>query len=169
MTILFEDESGADLQEDLQQLAALVAQEALEEVNCPYEAQISLMITDDEAIHDMNLRFRGIDAPTDVLSFPMLSFPSEGDFSFLETAGADCFDPESGELLLGDIVISSDRVLAQAEEYGHSTRREFAFLVAHSVLHLCGYDHITGEQARIMEQLQEDILQNLGIGREPKY
>ena len=62
---------------------------------------------------------------------------------FLEEGGEDCFDPDSGELLLGDIVISADKVAAQAEEYGHSRRREYAFLIAHSMLHLMGYDHMT--------------------------
>ena len=166
MTLLLEDECGTDLNLDPEELAARVAEETLNETFCPYEAQISLTITDDETIHDMNLRFRGVDAPTDVLSFPMLEFEHPGDFSFLEEEEQDAFDPDSGELILGDIVISSDRVLAQAEEYGHSVRREFAFLVAHSVLHLLGYDHITDLQARVMEQKQEDILQSLGITRE---
>lgn len=75
------------------------------------------------------------------------------------------FDPESGELVLGDIVISKERVIAQAEEYGHSIRREYAFLIAHSMLHLMGYDHMEEEERAVMEQKQRDILEQLGITR----
>ena len=80
----------------------------------------------------------------------------------MEEEKADSFDPESGELMLGDIVLSRDKILEQAEAYGHSTKREFAFLVAHSMLHLCGYDHMTEEEAKEMERRQE-ILQSLSI------
>ena len=79
---------------------------------------------------------------------------------------ADYFDPESGELLLGDIILSTDRIIGQAQEYGHSQRREFAFLVAHSMLHLCGYDHIEPEEAIIMEEKQKTALEHIGITRE---
>lgn len=78
----------------------------------------------------------------------------------------DSFDPDSGELMLGDIVISVDHVNAQAAEYGHSQLREFAFLVAHSIYHLIGYDHMTKPEAKIMEQKQKDILNLLHINRD---
>ena len=135
-------------------------------MDCPYEAQVSILITDDDEIHRINLEQRQIDRPTDVLSFPMVNYETPGDFSFLEEDSEDCFDPDSGELLLGDIVISADKVAAQAEEYGHSRRREYAFLIAHSMLHLMGYDHMTPEDAAEMERLQEEILQQLGISRQ---
>ena len=96
----------------------------------------------------------------------MVNSETPGDFSFLEEDSEDCFDPDPGELLLGDIVISADKVAAQAEEYGHSRRREYAFLIAHSMLHLMGYDHMTPEDAAEMERLQEEILQQLGISRQ---
>jgi probable rRNA maturation factor len=96
----------------------------------------------------------------------MLSFEAEADFSQAEQEQADCFDPESGELLLGDIIISVDKVREQAANFGHSEKREFAFLVAHSMLHLCGYDHMTEEEAGIMESRQEKVLENLGITRD---
>jgi probable rRNA maturation factor len=73
------------------------------------------------------------------------------DFSFVDEDPADCLDPETGNLVLGDIVINTKRVRSQAAEYGHSEKREFAFLVAHSTLHLCGYDHMTEEEAGVME------------------
>ena len=113
----------------------------------------------------MNLEYRGIDRPTDVLSFPQAEYASPSDFTWIEEHEADCFDPDSGELVLGDIVISLDHVKSQAERYGHGCRREFAFLVAHSMLHLLGYDHMEEEEARIMEEKQEAVLERLGIRR----
>lgn len=167
MTINFEDESGIDLHIPLETIAEKVINAALDEVGCPYEAEISLTVTDNEHIHEMNKQFRGVDRPTDVLSFPMQNFPSPADFSFLEDESeeSDFFDPETGELQLGDIVISADKVIEQAEEYGHSVTREFAFLVTHSVLHLTGFDHMTEEEAAQMEARQRKILDGLGITR----
>ena len=151
MTIDFENESSLDLGLDLYGVAQDVVSCALDYMDCPYEAQVSILITDDDEIHRINLEQRQIDRPTDVLSFPMVNYETPGD---------------SGELLLGDIVISADKVAAQAEEYGHSRRREYAFLIAHSMLHLMGYDHMTPEDAAEMERLQEEILQQLGISRQ---
>ena len=166
MTIDFENESSLDLGLELNGVAQDVVSCALDYMDCPYEAQVSILITDDDEIHRINLEQRQIDRPTDVLSFPMVNYETPGDFSFLEEDSEDCFDPDSGELLLGDIVISADKVAAQAEEYGHSRRREYAFLIAHSMLHLMGYDHMTPEDAAEMERLQEEILQQLGISRQ---
>ena len=84
----------------------------------------------------------------------------------MEDAQADCFDPDSGELLLGDIILSVDRIQEQSKEYEHSLLREFAFLTAHSMFHLCGYDHMVPEEATVMENKQEEILRKLGITRE---
>ncbi|MDY3251030.1 MAG: rRNA maturation RNase YbeY [Candidatus Choladocola sp.] len=165
MTVEFENESKSDLGLNLYDLAEEVISCALDYMDCPYEAQVSVLITDNEEIHRMNLEHRQIDRPTDVLSFPMLEYETPGDFSFLEEDGEDCFDPDTGELLLGDIVISADKVMEQAEEYGHSVKREYAFLITHSMLHLMGYDHMTEEDAKEMEYLQEEILKELGIGR----
>ena len=78
---------------------------------------------------------------------------------------ADCFHPETGELILGDIIISLEKVVSQAQEYGHSTQRELGFLVAHSMLHLCGYDHMEEEEAKHMEAKQNEYLNDLGITR----
>jgi len=125
-----------------------------------------VLLTDNEGIHEFNREHRGIDRETDVLSFPNVDFETEGDFDIDEEREADYFDPDSGELILGDIIISVDKVMEQAENYGHSTKREFAFLVAHSMLHLCGYDHMEEEEAKVMEAKQEEILTALGITRE---
>ena len=140
MTLYFEEEGGIKLPLECETLAKKVVEEALDYVNCPYEAQVNLLLTENEQIHEMNREFRGIEKE-------------------------DCFDPESGELTLGDIVISKEKVLSQAEEYGHSPKREYAFLIAHSVLHLTGYDHMEEEERQVMEQKQREIMERLDILR----
>ncbi len=138
---------------------------ALDAEECPYEAEIDILLTDNDAIHEINREERGIDAPTDVLSFPMLEFETPGDFSFCEEDDT-LFHPDTGELLLGDMVISLDKVKAQAKEYGHSEKRELAFLVAHSMFHLMGYDHMEDAERLVMEEKQEAVLTALGITRD---
>ena len=147
-------------------LAQQVCEAALEEENCPYDAGVFLLVTDADEVHRMNLEYRGIDRTTDVLSFPAVPFDAPSDFSAVQESEMDYLDPDTGILQLGDIVINASRVWEQAADYGHSPRREFAFLVAHSMLHLCGYDHMTGEEAAAMEKKQEHLLQRLGIPRE---
>ena len=127
--------------------------------------EINVLVTDDAGIRAINRAMRNIDRETDVLSFPMTDYVTEGDFAFLEEEGADCFHPETGELLLGDIVISGDKVLQQAESYGHSPLREYAFLIVHSLLHLVGYDHMEEQEAKRMEKKQADVLESMGITR----
>ena len=95
----------------------------------------------------------------------MVDYETPAEFDFLEECD-DCFNPETGELMLGDIVISIDKVIEQAEKYNHSERRELAFLTAHSMLHLFGYDHMTPDEAKVMEAEQEQILNNISITRE---
>ena len=167
MTLIFENESNTELDLPLEELAELVIYASLDELGCPYEAEISLLITDDEQIQELNRNFRQIDRATDVLSFPMNDYEIPGNFDFLEdgAASADCFDPETGELLMGDIVINAGRVISQAEEFGHSQKREYAFLITHSMIHLCGYDHMEPEEAAMMEDKQRSILEKLGILR----
>ena len=133
--------------------------------NFPYEAEVNLTLTDNEEIHRINLEYRQIDRPTDVLSFPMLSYEKAGDFSFLEEESEDDFNPDTGEVMLGDIIISVDKVLEQAQSYGHSPKREFAFLIVHSMLHLFGYDHESEDERLQMEDRQRMILDTLGITR----
>lgn len=165
MSLYMEEEGNTALPFDTKETADLVIEAALEFEGCPYEAEINLLLTTDEDIREMNQMFRKIDKPTDVLSFPMLEYETPGDFSGLEENAGDAFNPESGELMLGDIVISKDKVLSQAESYGHTPRREFAFLIAHSMLHLFGYDHMKDEERLIMEKKQTDILENVQILR----
>ena len=164
MSLFYEEEGENTLPLACEELAKEVVDAALEYIGCPYEAQVNLLLTTDEQIKEMNRDFRGIDRPTDVLSFPMVEYEIPGEFDFLEDQ-EDCFDPESGELVLGDIVISKDKVMEQAKAYGHSAKREFAFLIAHSVLHLTGYDHIDEEERLVMEEKQRAILERLNILR----
>lgn len=166
MTVCLENETGAEFPFSPLELTQQVADAVLEAEGCPYEAQVELLITDSEGIRSFNRQYRGVDAQTDVLSFPGLSFEREAGFEVAEESVADCFDPDSGQLLLGQIILSADRVVQQAAAYGHSVRREFAFLVAHSMLHLCGYDHETAGKAAVMEEKQERILASLGITRD---
>lgn len=165
MSLFIEDESPVTLPFDVEGTAELVIEAALEYEGCPYETEINLVLTTNEDIREMNKMFRNIDKATDVLSFPMLSFETAGDFSKIEDEQEIAFNPESGELMLGDIVISKDMVLTQAEAYNHSPRREYAFLIAHSMLHLFGYDHLADEERLVMEQKQRDILENVQILR----
>ena len=165
MSIFIEEEGGTPLPFNAEEIAGNVIEAALEYENCPYEAEISVLLTTDEEIRKLNRSARGLDRPTDVLSFPMLEYDRPGDFSWLESEPQDAFNPETGELMLGDIVISKDRVLAQAEEYGHSPVREYAFLIAHSMLHLMGYDHMEEEERRLMEERQRGIMEKVNILR----
>ena len=164
MTLLFEEEGDLKLDLPCEELAKKVIEAALDYVECPYEVEVNLLLTMNEEIHEMNMQFRQIDRPTDVLSFPMVDYEEPGNFDFLEEV-TDAFHPESGELMLGDIVISKEKVLSQAEEYGHSIEREYAFLIAHSMLHLFGYDHMEDDERIIMESKQKEILEQLQILR----
>ena len=164
MTLYIEEEGDGTLPFDVRETAELIVETVLEYEDCPYEAEVNLLLTDDEEIRAMNREHRQIDRATDVLSFPMLEYETPGDLSGIDETG-DAFDPETGELMLGDIVISKDRVVCQAEEYGHSVRREYAFLIAHSMLHLLGYDHMEEEERRLMEDRQKGIMEKAGIPR----
>ena len=157
MTIQIDYETERQLDIDYTALANKVAQQILDSENCPYEASVNLVITDNEEIKRVNAEFRSINAPTDVLSFPMIPFETPADYSVVEDQD-EYFDLDTDELLLGDVMISVDRVFSQAEEYGHSTEREFSFLFAHSMLHLLGYDHMEPEEAAVMEAKQAQAL-----------
>ena len=136
-------------------LAALKAQ------NVTLPCEISVLLTDDEGIHQVNLDMRGVDRPTDVLSFPMFELepgvPPEGE---------DFLDPATDTCPLGDMCISLERAAAQAQEFGHSLERELCYLTVHSVLHLLGYDHLDeGPMKAQMREREESILSSLGITR----
>ncbi len=122
--------------------------------------EVDVLLTDDGNIHQINRDMREVDRPTDVLSFP------EFDLHPGELPGEEDADPGTGLIPLGDMVISMEHVAAQAREYGHSSRRELAYLVTHSILHLLGYDHLDeGPMKAQMRAREEAILAELGITR----
>lgn len=140
--------------EDITELIERCTKAALTEEQIDEDAQVSVTLVDDEAIREINAEHRNIDRATDVLSFPL------GDDESFDT------DPETGAILLGDIVISLERAKAQAEEFGHSFYREVAFLITHSLFHLLGYDHVDSEEdEKLMFGKQEKVLEALGITR----
>lgn len=170
MTVFIENENNASFDFDYEEVIKNVIEESVSYVNCPFEVNVEVTITGNEEIRAINKEQRDKDSATDVLSFPMIEYEMAGDFEFLanesEDFAYDYFEPDTGELMLGDIVISSDRVYSQAQEYGHSVKRELAFLVAHSMLHLFGYDHMEEDERITMESMQKEILERLGITRD---
>lgn len=122
-------------------------------------AEISITFTDNENIQSLNRQHRSIDRATDVLSFPILEFDEDGNII------NEDFDFDEDDVVLGDIVISLEKAQEQAESYGHSLKREVAFLTAHSMLHLLGYDHMEEDEEKVMFKKQKEILSHLGIER----
>lgn len=160
MTYNFDTEVDLQFGFDYLKLYEDVVNTVLDVEDCPYETEVSLCMVDDRSIREINNEQRKLDKATDVLSFPFNNFDVPGDFSKIEE-DMTAFNPDTGELLLGDIIISVDHVLAQATEYGHSVEREFAFLIAHSMLHLCGYDHMEEDERIIMENKQRIAMEML--------
>ena len=117
------------------------------------DAEVSVTLTDDAHIHELNRAYRGVDRPTDVLSFALA-----------ESEEPEVIGAETGEVL-GDLVISLERVAVQAKEYGHTQLRELSFLTVHGMLHLLGYDHIEEEERLEMEEEQRHVMDALGIAR----
>jgi probable rRNA maturation factor len=150
------DERFADLADAALIERAVAATLAGEGIAGPVE--VSVLVTDDAALHELNRDYRGVDAPTDVLSFAA------------EEGGPDApafVLPPDAPRYLGDIAISYERVSAQAAEYGHSRERELAYLTAHGVLHLLGYDHERGaDDAATMRAREEATMERLGLRRE---
>ncbi len=158
---------------DYEKTARLVISKVLLEEHFPYEVEISISFVDEEAIKVINKEYRNIDRPTDVLSFPMIDYDenfslikdrTDEMYSFIDDI--DYHNPDTGEVALGDIVLCVPKIYDQAKEYNHSVLREYAFLIAHSMLHLLGYDHIEDEERQIMESKQTKILESLDITRD---
>lgn len=165
MTCFVEFETDISLDLPCEELLQRCLETVMDEEECPYEAQVEVVITDNASIHEVNREFRGVDAPTDVLSFPMIEYERPSDFSHLEETAGEYFDPDSGELMLGDMMISAEKVIEQAAAYGHSIEREFAFLTVHSLLHLCGYDHMEEDERTEMEERRRIIMERPEITR----
>ena len=154
-------ETEVDGAEPYAALLRRVIPAVLDAERVPFACEVDVLFTDDAGIHAINLEQRGVDRPTDVLSFPMFDLepgqhPEDGEE-----------DPETGLVPLGDMCISLERAAAQAEEFGHSVERELSYLTVHSVLHLLGYDHLDeGPMKAQMRAREEAILEGLGITRE---
>ena len=125
MTVTIEYEAEERLEVPYEEIIRNVVEEALDYVECPYDAEVNVVLTDNEGIHQINLDMRGIDRPTDVLSFPMCDFETPGDFDGLEETPEEYFNPDTGELMLGDIVISVEKVKEQAEKFGQTVLDKF--------------------------------------------
>lgn len=121
------------------------------------DVELSVSIVDDLEIRQINKDFRGIDKETDVLSFPLLEYDENGEYSACKNADEN--------ILLGDIIVSYDKSVSQAKEYGHSLERELGFLIVHSMLHLLGYDHEFEEDEKEMFEIQDVILNEIGLTR----
>jgi len=165
--VLYDNECNEEIDEALnpKELAEELLEATLDYLKCEYECECNLIVTTLEAIHELNSQTRGIDRPTDVLSFPMIDFLSPCDYSCINEDDFTLFNPDTGELMLGDIVLCREKVLEQAESYGHSVKREFSFLIVHSLLHLFGYDHMDDNERKAMEDVQNNILNTLHITR----
>lgn len=156
MTLLIDNRTNFELTDEIKETLEKVCLKSLQYEEFNEDCEISLSIVTNDEIHDINKQFRNIDSPTDVLSFPQLTFEE----------GEEADVNENGEIVLGDIIISIDRAKEQAEEYGHSLKRELAFLSVHSMLHLMGYDHMVPEEEEDMFLRQKEILIEAGIPRE---
>ncbi len=155
ITFLSNEQNKLDPPEDIEHLIEICTAAALEEEGIDDTAEVSVTLVDNEGIRELNREHRDIDRETDVLSFPL------GDDDGYE------IDPDNDAIMLGDIVISLEKAAAQAQEYGHSYRREVAFLITHSLFHLLGYDHVNSEEEeKEMFGKQEKVLDKLGITRD---
>ncbi len=165
MTIEIINDGNFSLGFDMEEVANQTVKGVLSVEKFPEDAYVCITLVSEEEIQSINKEQRDIDSVTDVLSFPMIpwSFPANynelSDFS-------DIKDPETGEIMLGDVVLCIPKVVSQAKEYGHSKRREFAFLICHSMLHLLGYDHMEENDRILMEEHQNKIMDYINISRE---
>lgn len=153
MEILFDNNTDYDFNKEKKELIKKVVEHTLKSENFSLNTEISFSIVTNEEIKELNSKYRGIDRITDVLSFPLIDFENEE------------ISENEEIIMLGDIIISIEKALEQAKEYGHSEEREISFLTAHSMLHLLGYDHMEPNEEKIMFEKQEKILTELNILR----
>lgn len=156
MTLLTDNRTDFEISGEIMEAVEKACLETLKYEEFDEDCEISLSFVTNEEIHQINRQFRSVDAPTDVLSFPQLTFEE----------GEEADVNENGEIVLGDIIISVERAKEQAEEYGHSLKREITFLTVHSMLHLLGYDHMEKDEEEDMFRRQKEILEIAGIPRE---
>nr|MBC8539784.1 rRNA maturation RNase YbeY [Congzhengia minquanensis] len=161
MRLIWDNEQEfIDITDDLIKTLTACMEQTLAFETFDKDAEVSLTFTDNSGIKERNQIARGIDKPTDVLSFPMLDYEADGTLEICDE------DLSEGAVVLGDILISMERAVSQSEEYGHSLKRELCFLTVHSMLHLLGYDHERSQKEEaLMFEKQDEILNQLGITR----
>ena len=174
MTIYYENQTDYEFDFDYKKTANDVISKTLLLEHFNYDVEVSITFVDEENIREINKEFRDIDKSTDVLSFPMIEYDS--DYSRISDRKEEMYDflidridiknPDTDEIILGDIVLCIPVIIMQAQEYNHSILREYAFLIAHSMLHLLGFDHIEDDERIIMENKQNQILESLSITRD---
>lgn len=168
MSLYIEWETPIDDQtrQSMEEVFQKAVETALKSEGIKTPTEISLTVVSKETIQEMNREYRGVDSVTDVLSFPLLEYEEAEPEMQIRMAFDDGeIDPETEEVMLGDIVICEARAKEQAEEYGHSFQREMGFLAVHSVLHLLGYDHMEPDEETVMFEKQRQILNSMGLTR----
>ena len=166
MNLYLEDEYNFfEKQEGLMEHVQSVIIKCLETEKVPYESEISLTIVDKEEIRALNCEYRDIDRSTDVLSFPQMDPVSNGLIDWESLDETEIMNYDTNHIMLGDIVLCYEVAEEQAKTYGHSLKREVCFLVAHSMFHLLGYDHMNEEDEKLMIAKQNEVLSELGINR----
>ena len=165
--IILEENIEFETDFDKEQTAKDVVEHILDKENCPWDVEVDILITDSEEVKEYNREYRDIDKTTDVLSFPNIDWEAPADYENVDEEEFNCssFNPETGLPILGEICLNKDRIISQAGEYGQSVKREFAFLISHSMLHLLGYDHMEEDEAKVMEEKQKEYLEDLKISR----
>ena len=165
--VIIEENTEFKTDFDKQKVAEEVIGHILKKEGCPMEFEVDILITDSEEVREYNKEYRDIDTTTDVLSFPNIDWEAPGDFDGIDEEELEMsINPETELTILGEICLNKDRIISQAEDYGHSVKREYAFLIAHSILHLLGYDHMEEGEAKVMEENQDMYLSEIGITRE---
>ena len=157
---IYNRQKSREISKDIQKLIEKAVKLCVKKEGFPYPCEASVTLTDNESIKELNREHRDIDEPTDVLSFPLIEYVHDEP----QIQPGD-IDPDSGQVFLGDIIISVEKAFEQAQSYGHSIERELAFLAVHGILHLLGYDHETENEEKHMFSLQEDILNEMGLFR----
>ncbi len=174
MTIYYDNQTDYEFDFDYKKVANDVITKTLLHEQFKYDVEVSITFVNEESIRKINKEYRDIDNSTDVLSFPMIEYDS--DYSRISERKEEMYDflidiidiknPDTDEIILGDIVLCVPVIINQAKEYNHSILREYAFLIVHSMLHLLGFDHIEEDERIIMENKQNQILESLSITRD---
>lgn len=164
MTLMIDNRQDKYDVKEIEEVVKSVVNKSIEYENIKKDCQVSVIFVDNDQIRDINREYRNIDSSTDVLSFPMLEY-DEGRCPGDVINDALDIDIDTGELVLGDIAISLERAYEQSIDYGHSFKREVAYLTVHGMMHLFGYDHEEDEDKRIMREREEGVLKLLSIER----